>query len=114
MENTESWSEELDALKASPEHHRLLFENEFVRVLDVLIRPGETTNIHTHKWPATVYSLSWSDFIRYDTEGNILLSSKNLSNPSSIAWWTEPIPPHSLKNTGNKEIHNICVEVKTS
>ncbi len=50
MQNEYStWQPDLDALIASPEHHRLLFENEFVRVLEVRINPGETTNTHTHK-----------------------------------------------------------------
>ena len=112
LNNECSWPKELDALVASPEHHFLLFENEFVRVLEVFIKPGETTNIHTHQWPATVYSLSWSDFTRFDPDGNILLESRNLKSPPSSAFWTEPIPPHTLKNIGEKEIRNICVEIK--
>ena len=36
----ESWPDELDALVAAPQHHTLLFENEFVRVLDTRIAPG--------------------------------------------------------------------------
>ena len=112
LNNECSWPKELDALVASPEHHFLLFENEFVRVLEVYIKPGETTNIHTHRWPATVYSLSWSDFTRFDPDGNILLESRNLESPPPSAFWTEPIPPHTLRNIGEKEIRNICVEIK--
>lgn len=112
MQNDQDlWPKELDALVASPEHHALLFENEFVRVLEVRIQPGETTNLHTHQLPATVYSMSWSDFKRCDADGNILLESKNLISPPS-AFWTEPIPPHTLQNTGDREIRNICVEIK--
>lgn len=107
------WPNELDALVASAEHHLLLFENEFVRVLEVCIKPGETTNLHTHQWPATVYSVSWSDFIRHDSNGNILLESRNLKSPPPSVFWAEPIPPHTLKNIGEKEIRNICVEIKT-
>ena len=40
---------ELDALIASPQHHKLLLENETVRVIDTLIPPNETTELHTHK-----------------------------------------------------------------
>jgi hypothetical protein len=50
-QNTNQWPDELDALIASPQHHKLLFENEFVRVLDTNIPPGETTNVHTHQFP---------------------------------------------------------------
>src|SRR6476620_8082425 len=94
-ENTEEWPGELDALAAAPQHHKLLFENNFVRVIDTLIAPGETTNVHTHKWPASLYIISWSDFIRYDSQTNVVLDSRNLSQqptPSS-AIWSDPLKP---------------------
>lgn len=47
-----SWSESLDALRAAPPHHRLVFENDRVRVLDTRVAPGETVPVHTHRWPA--------------------------------------------------------------
>jgi hypothetical protein len=108
------WPAELDALVASAEHHKLLFENQFVRVLEVRILPGEKTNIHTHQWPATIYSLSRSAFIRHDPEGRILLQSGNMEAPFAPAFWSDPIPPHTLTNTGDNEIRNICVEIKNS
>lgn len=43
------WPEEQDALAAAPLHHKLLFENDQVRVLDTRITPGETTALHTHQ-----------------------------------------------------------------
>jgi len=33
------WPENLDAVKAAPENHKVIFENEHVRVLDVTIAP---------------------------------------------------------------------------
>ena len=35
------WPDSLDALVAAPRHHKLLFENERVRVLEVRIPPGD-------------------------------------------------------------------------
>lgn len=93
------WPEELDALIAAPQHHKLLLENDSVRVIDTFIPPGEMTELHTHKWPAFLYIISWSDFIRYDNEGNIVLDSRTLSKspaPSS-AVWSELLVPHIFK-----------------
>lgn len=107
--------EEMDALQAAPQHHRLLFENDKVRVIDACIPPGETTGLHTHQWPASLYVISWSDFIRYDKDGNVALDSRTLSQtpaPSS-ALWTESLVLHTLKNIGDKDLHIISVEVKT-
>jgi hypothetical protein len=116
MEDNWQWPEELDALKAAPQHHKLLFENEIVRVLDTCIPPGEITAVHTHKWPASLYVISWSDFIRYDKDGNVMLDSRTLAKaPSpSTALWTEPLTPHALKNVGTKDLHVISCEIKNT
>lgn len=83
-------------------------------VLDTLIRPNETTALHTHKWPATLYILSWSDFIRYDNKNNIVGDSRNFDKSPlpSTAVWTEPLVPHRLENVGENDIHIISVEIK--
>ncbi len=108
------WPEELDALKADPTHHKLLFENEWVRMLDTFIPPGGMTEIHTHQWPAALYIVSWSDFIRYDKDGNEVLDSRNLkSRPASgTSSWSKPLAPHTLKNIGTSDIHVISIEIK--
>lgn len=112
--NTEQWLPELDALIAAPQHHKLLFENENVRVLDTNIPPGETTNLHTHQNPASLYILSWSDFIRYDAAKNVMVDSKalGLHYTAGTALWSGPLEAHSLKNTGTNELHVISVEIK--
>ena len=108
------WPEILDALSADPTHHRLLFENDMTRVLDTLIPPGEITEIHTHRWPSSLYILSWSDFIRYDKDGNIVLDSRTLASvpASGTVLWSGPLAPHTLKNIGDSDIHIISVEIK--
>jgi|SRR5450432_2888893 hypothetical protein len=113
-ENKWPWTEDLDALKAAPQHHKLLFENESVRVIDARISPGDMTKIHTHKWPASLYILSWSDFIRYDKDDKILLDSRSLSMEPLIgkAMWSDPLTPHALKNVGTTDLHVISVEIK--
>lgn len=56
MPDHEQHAEDLDALTAAPQNHRLLFENETVRVLDTFVRPGQTVPLHTpmaeHELPA--------------------------------------------------------------
>jgi len=109
-----AWPDFLDALTAAPDHHRLLMENERVRVLDTRIRAGERTPVHTHRWPATLYVLSWSDFVRYDDQGEVMLDSRTvdaLKSPPK-ALWSAPLPPHSLLNVGDADMHIISVELK--
>ena len=111
---SEQWPPELDALIAAQEHHQLLFENERVRVIDANIPAGDMTAVHTHCFAASHIVISWSDFIRYDPGGNVLVDSRSLEKsfaPHS-ALWSEPLGPHALKNVGQQELHIISVEVK--
>src|SRR6516162_2359223 len=57
------WPDSLDAVIAAPRHHKLMFENERVRILEVRIPPGETVPVHTHRWPSAIYVAKQSDFI---------------------------------------------------
>ena len=108
------WPKELDALIAAPQHHQLLMENDAVRVIDTCIPAGEITAVHTHQWPASLYVIGWSDFIRYDGEGNAVVDSRklNISLSPGSALWTESLTPHTLKNIGDKDLHIISVEIK--
>ena len=116
MQSLTSWPypDSLDALIAAPQHHKLLFENEFVRVLETRIPPGETTAIHTHRYPASNYILSWSDFLRLDDKGNVMLDTRTLAKKPGpgAASWVDALPPHSLQNIGTEDIHVISVEQK--
>lgn len=92
----------------------LLFENKRVRMLDTRIQPGERTAVHTHRWPMTMYVLSWSDFVRYDDKGKVMMDSRQTPGliPPPHALWSEPMPPHALENVGTTELRVISVELK--
>ena len=106
------WPPELDALIAAPEHHRLILENERVRLLDTRIPAGDRVPVHTHRWPGVYYTLSFSHFVRRDGEGNLLFDSRTLASPMAPAAWLENLPPHSIENVGDGEIHLVSVEMK--
>ena len=112
-QESNEWPDELDALRAAPKHHVLLFENEKVRVLDTNIRSGETVPLHTHRWPGTHYILSFSHFVRRDAEGKVLVDSRTAGKlPEGTALWSEPLPLHTLENVGERDLHVISIEVK--
>jgi quercetin dioxygenase-like cupin family protein len=109
------WPKALDALVAAPDHHKLLMENDQVRVLDTLIPSGEITPVHTHQWPGALYVLSWGDFVRRDGEGNVIADTREGDRPVEppTVIWLDALPPHSLENVGNSDIHLISVELKS-
>lgn len=110
----QEWPEELDALRAAPRHHALLYENDSVRVLDTRIAAGDTAPLHIHRWPSTLYVLSFSDFVRRDAAGNVLVDSRTLPGPvDGMALWSEPLAPHTLENVGERDLRVISVELKS-
>lgn len=104
----------LDAMTAAPDHHDILLENERVRVLDTCLRPGERTPVHTHSSPATLYVMSWSDFLRRDAEGNVIVDSRTFEQQPATgeALWLPPLGAHSVENIGTSDLRLIAIELK--
>lgn len=104
----------LDAMSAAVDHHFVLLENERVRVLDTRLKAGERTPVHTHQWPAALYVLSWSDFVRYDPDGNVLVDSRTMGGTPAAggALWAGPLVPHYVRNVGERDLHISAVELK--
>ena len=47
-----TWDPALDAVVAPPKHHKVIFENECLRVLEVTLEPNDEEPIHHHRWPS--------------------------------------------------------------
>lgn len=110
-----TWPAALDAMQAAPAHHKLLFENEKIRVLESWAEPGEKIPVHTHRWPSAIYVLSWSDFVRRTPEGEVLLDSRRAGtapSPGTVIW-AEPLPPHCVEIVGNGRLGVIAFELKS-
>lgn len=103
-----------DAAQAAPDYHINLYENDQVRVFDTIIKAGDTVPLHSHAWPSVMYVMSYSDFVRYDEEGNVMLDSRTLEKKPQVgeAMWSPPLPLHSLENVGDKDLRVITVELK--
>ncbi len=83
-----------DPVKVSPETHKVLLENDRVRVLDVRIKPAEKVPMHSH--PANVtYTLS--DFkIKFTyPDGKI----EEREGKAGVARWNEAVT-HTAENLG--------------
>ena len=113
-DRNEDWPDDLDAMTAAPDHHALLLENDKVRVLDSVVRPGDSTPIHTHRWPGVLYIVGSSEFVREDDRGNILFDSRtSVTKPQpGSAVWSGPLQPHFVTNVGESDIRVISIEIK--
>lgn len=94
-----------DAVQAAPASHKVVFENAFVRVLQVTLPPkGGTEPMHHHRWPSL--------FLGYDTGGTTphiryhRADGKVVDQPSQTepvhagVWsgnWMKPEPMHAIE-----------------
>jgi hypothetical protein len=51
-DNPATWDLALDAVVAAPRHHRVLFENDNLRVLEVTLEHLDEEPVHHHRWPS--------------------------------------------------------------
>lgn len=100
----------------APDKHTVLLENERVRVVRTRILPAPTVPVHTHRWPSVLFILTWSDLVRRDHLGNVVLDTRQVLEVTKLNTpvWQEPLPPHSVENVGNAEITTVQVEIRVS
>jgi quercetin dioxygenase-like cupin family protein len=109
-----TWPDSLDATVAAPQNHKVVLENERVRVLEVTVQPGEREPVHGHKWPSVMYVMA-EDLIRdYDREGKLLYDSRNDNARSKTPYtiWMPPQAPHSVENLSKTPLRLLRVELK--
>lgn len=108
-------SELLDGVVAAPEHHRIIFENERVRIVELKVKPGEIVPLHTHCLATVNYVVSHSDFLSRDADGRVKLDSRTDESgmKQGAVFYLPPNPPlHSVENIGAGELRGITVELK--
>src|SRR5262245_50733414 len=96
----------LDALKVAGDTHKLVFENQFVRVIETRLPPGKTEPLQQHGRRVVVYL---SDFNTRTTEKG----GKPQDNlrKSGSARWSDPVI-HEVENIGKTEGHVFSIELK--
>lgn len=108
-----SWPEAMDALLAAPASHRVLLDNDRVRVLAVIIEPGTREPEHTHR-AASVMIVDEPARIRYYAGNTLrLVSPARPGTPAGVrVRWMEPEGPHSVENIDGHRYHAVRVELK--
>lgn len=96
---------EFDPAVSNPDHYRVLFENERVRVLEYTDHPGECTTPHEH--PDSVM-VTLSSFSRRLVAGDREI---DVEIPFGSVRWLDPQRHHG-ENTGTTDTHAIFIELK--
>ena len=112
---TWDYPDELDAVVAAPNSHRVVFENEKVRVLEVSVPAGTREPEHTHRWPSVMMTDGRAR-IRYRIGDEVTFESPDPLPPREqlTGSWMGPEGPHSVENIDTVPMHAIRVEFKHS
>lgn len=95
----------LDPAETNPDHYRVVFENDRVRVLEYTDRPGDQTTPHAHP-DSVMYTLS--SFRRRLVSGDV---AREVALQAGVVGWL-PAQEHHGENTGDTETHVVFVELK--
>ena len=95
----------LDPAVTNPDHYKVVFENERVRVLEYQDQPGESTTPHAHP-DSVMYTLS--AFRRRLVSGDV---QREVELDAGTVGWL-PAQEHHGENVGESPTHVIFVELK--
>ena len=95
----------LDPAETDPEHYKVIFENDRVRVLEYTDAPGDSTNAHEHP-DSVMYTLS--SFRRRLFHGD---NQRDVELTAGTVGWV-PAQRHRGENIGDTASHSIFVELK--
>jgi hypothetical protein len=116
-----TWHPDLDAVVAAPAHHRVLFENDRLRVLEVILDSGDEEPVHHHRWPSVfVFDQIQGPIHDIAPDGRLLPPNRDVMKALE-AWdgkgclvvQMAPQPAGRVLNESGKRVHGIRVEMKS-
>lgn len=115
-----SWDPALDAVIAAPKHHKVLFENESLRVLEVTIEHDDEEPVHHHRWPSVfVFDQVQGPIQDIAPDGTPLPPNRDVMQ--AVQAWDgkgclvvhmAPQPAGRVHNASGKTLHGVRIEMK--
>jgi hypothetical protein len=115
-----NWDPALDAVIAAPGNHRVLFENDALRVLEVTLRDGEEEPTHHHRWPSVfVFDQVQGPVHDIAPDGTVLPPNRDVLQ--AVQQWNgqgclvvhmAPQPAGRVLNASGKTVHGVRIEMK--
>lgn len=115
-----SWDPALDAVVAAPKQHKVLFENDRLRVLEVTLEPNEEEPTHHHRWPSVfVFDRLKPPVVDLTPEGERLPPTRDVL--AALDAWDgkgclvvnmAPQPAGRVLNESDATLHGIRIEMK--
>lgn len=104
----------LDSVNAAPENHRLVYEDDRIRLLEVVILPGEKEPLHGHKYPSVFAFDSVQPAVHDHTpDGKLIERKRGLVEKELPACFSRgPEELHSAENVDTFPQHFYRLEFK--
>jgi len=107
-EREKSKVDSIDPVKVSPDKFKILMENEYTRIVEYTLKPGEKDNWHTHP-PKTSYIISGGRLRITLGNGESFIVDEKTGSAS----WMGAIGKHFAENIGNTTVTILLTEIKS-
>ncbi|MBX9455951.1 MAG: hypothetical protein KL863_08030 [Rhizobium sp.] len=115
------WDPELDAVIAAPANHKVLFENDKLRVLEVMLEPDEEEPTHHHRWPSVfVFDQVKGPIHDMAPDGTMLPPNRDViqavqawDGTGCLVVHMAPQPAGRVLNASDQAVHGIRIEMKS-
>jgi len=99
----------IDVLEASPDKYKLVLENEYVRVIEYSLKPGDKDNPHTHPAKSS-YVISGGTFRVYPENEDPF----DYVELQGVTEWSDKTTKHYVENIGKTTITILLTEIKSA
>jgi len=96
-----------DAVKVDPEHHKVEFENDQIRVVRMVYPPGYKTPMHGHL-PGVTVMLSSTKIHTWNKSGD----ETDTESESGAVSWSDGTTVHANQVKGDRALELLRVEIK--
>lgn len=115
-----TWPAELDAVIAAPRNHKVLFENDRLRVLEVILEPDEEEPVHHHRWPSVFVFDQVSGPIHdispagetLPPNRDVMIALQDWDGKGCLVVNMAPQPAGRVLNASGRLLHGIRIEMK--
>jgi len=115
-----TWDPALDAVVAAPKHHKVLFENENLRVIEVTLEPNDEEPVHHHRWPSVfVFDQIEPPVHDFTPDGRQLPPHRDViraleawNGQGCLVVHMAPQPAGRVLNASTKTLHGVRIEMK--
>jgi hypothetical protein len=117
-----SWDPSLDAVVAAPKNHKVIFENERLRVLEVILDSDEEEPVHHHRWPSVfvfdqvqgpIHDFS-PDGVQLPPNRDVMKAIQAWNGEGCLVVHMAPQPAGRVLNASGKPVHGIRIEMKNA